>query len=206
MYHSLSPQTLTLVNLVQDFPALQVSRSFLLNNHLAQTNPKPPPLPSKQHPMFSSLHTPTTTQEAVMSLSHSVNAPFSPNSTQTSLALHERSPQQALIRPSLPERSTFISKDPYFWTIEQLVYELCYNPDPAWISHAKEELMPSSDILEQRLRENVLDGESFMSMEMNDVAHELGFTAFGVRRIVHKVVKFFRGISLEHKGQHMPIL
>jgi hypothetical protein len=63
--------------------------------------------------------------------------------------------------------------------------------------------MPTSDVLENAIRENVLDGESFMSMEITDIASELGVSAFGIKRNIFKIVKFLRGISAEYRRQNI---
>ena len=63
--------------------------------------------------------------------------------------------------------------------------------------------MPASDVFEQAIRENVLDGESFMSMEIPDINSELGVTAFGIKRNIYKVIKFFRSISVEWRTQNI---
>lgn len=63
--------------------------------------------------------------------------------------------------------------------------------------------MPTSDVFENVIRENVLDGESFMSMEITDIASELGVSAFGIKRNIFKIVKFLRGISAEYRRQNI---
>jgi SNF2 family DNA or RNA helicase len=53
------------------------------------------------------------------------------------------------------------------------------------------------------LRDNVLDGESFMSMELPDINNELKLAAFGIKRNLCKVITFFRSISFEYRRQHI---
>lgn len=99
--------------------------------------------------------------------------------------------------------SNLSPEDPYFWTVDQLTYELCHNPQPVWSSQAKRALMPTSDVFENAIRENVLDGESFMSMDITDITNELGVSAFGIRRNIFKIVKFLRAISVEYGRQNI---
>jgi SNF2 family DNA or RNA helicase len=94
-------------------------------------------------------------------------------------------------------------EDPYSWTVDQVAYELCHNPQPVWASQAKRALMPASEVFEKAIRENVLDGESFMSMEIPDINSELGVTAFGIKRNIYKVIRFFRSISAEWRKQNI---
>lgn len=99
--------------------------------------------------------------------------------------------------------SNISSEDPYSWTVDRLVYELCHNPQPVWASQAKKALMPASDVFEKAIRDNVLDGESFMSMELVDVANELAVSAFGFKRNIYKIIRFFRSISTEYQRQNI---
>jgi SNF2 family DNA or RNA helicase len=99
--------------------------------------------------------------------------------------------------------SNLVPEDPYLWSVDELVHELCYNPEPIWTSKAKRALMPATHVLEKALRDNVLDGESFMSMELPDINNELKLAAFGTKRNLYKVITFFRSISSEYRRQHI---
>ena len=63
--------------------------------------------------------------------------------------------------------------------------------------------MPASDLLEKVIRENVLDGESFMTMDLIDVSFELGINAFGIKRNIYKIIKFLRIISIEYQRYYV---
>lgn len=96
-----------------------------------------------------------------------------------------------------------IPQDPYLWSVDQLLFELCRNSEPIWASQAKRALMPAPEVLEKAIRDNVLDGESFMSMEIFDISNELGLPAFGTKRNLFKVITFFRSISPEYRRQNI---
>lgn len=86
--------------------------------------------------------------------------------------------------------------DPRNWTIDRVVYELCHSSTPLWLPlDGPQQLIPERPRLENALRENHVDGDSLLTLEMTTLKEDLGIASFGIRNAIMKAVRFFRGNS-----------
>ncbi|KAI1622603.1 RAD54-like protein 2 [Exophiala viscosa] len=83
-------------------------------------------------------------------------------------------------------------EDPRGWSIDQVVQELCHNPTPSWSSGDRPQLIPDRHVLENTFRENHLDGDNLLALDMAALKDDLGLSSFGQRRAVMRAIEYFR--------------
>ncbi|KIW51451.1 hypothetical protein PV05_10169 [Exophiala xenobiotica] len=82
--------------------------------------------------------------------------------------------------------------DPRSWSIDQVVEELCYNPTPKWSPNDQPQLIPDRQLLENTLRQNHVDGDNLLALDMGVLRDDLGVMSFGQRRAIMKAIEYFR--------------
>ncbi|KAJ9637589.1 hypothetical protein H2204_004738 [Knufia peltigerae] len=81
------------------------------------------------------------------------------------------------------------------WTIDQVVHELCHNPTPCWSAVVQLQVMPDWKLLEDVIRQNHLDGDNLLALDMSVLRDDLGLTSFGQRRALMKIIDYLRSNS-----------
>ncbi|KIW71321.1 hypothetical protein PV04_03503 [Phialophora macrospora] len=89
--------------------------------------------------------------------------------------------------------------DPRAWTIDQVVYELCHAPTPQWLPNAHSQYKQNRQALEATFRQNDIDGDSLLTLEMPALKEELGIVSYGIRNIIMKAITFFRAKSRSYQ-------
>lgn len=82
-------------------------------------------------------------------------------------------------------------EDPYKWSIDQVVYELCHNPHPRWLAGGLPDI-PARQLLEGALRDNHVDGQLLLELSPEDIKSELNIKSLGQRKAIHKAIRFLR--------------
>ena len=83
--------------------------------------------------------------------------------------------------------------DPKDWSIDRVIYQLCQNDSPAWSSADAPpgaSLIPDRHELEPIFRKNHIDGETLLTLRMNELRDDLGVASYGQRRAILKVIGF----------------
>ncbi|EXJ91333.1 hypothetical protein A1O1_04445 [Capronia coronata CBS 617.96] len=93
------------------------------------------------------------------------------------------------------EMSTQSDNDPRNWSIDRVVYELCQNPTPRWSTAEGPQFIPDRHLLEDTLRQNHVDGDNLLVLDMGALKDDLGVASFGQRRAIMKAVEHFRSWS-----------
>ncbi|KAK4939240.1 hypothetical protein LTR10_020436 [Elasticomyces elasticus] len=83
-------------------------------------------------------------------------------------------------------------EDPRGWSIDQVVQELCHNPTPSWSSSDPPQSIPDRHVLEATFRQNHLDGDNLLALDMAVLKEDLGLSSFGQRRAVMRAIEYFR--------------
>lgn len=91
------------------------------------------------------------------------------------------------------------TEDPRGWTIDQVVHELCHNPTPSWSSPDHPQLIPDRYILETTFRQNHLDGDNLLALDLTALKDDLGLSSFGQRRAVMRAIEYFRAHSRSYQ-------
>ena len=86
--------------------------------------------------------------------------------------------------------------DPRGWSIDQVVYELCQTSNPRW---SPPQQIPDRARLADALRQNHVDGDNLLALEMEILKDDLGITSFGQKRAIMRAVKFFRNNSRSYQ-------
>ncbi|KAL6250196.1 hypothetical protein RBB50_002497 [Rhinocladiella similis] len=81
------------------------------------------------------------------------------------------------------------------WSIDQVVQELCCNATPCWSAVVQPQVMPDRQLLEVVIRQNHLDGDNLLALDMSVLRDDLGLTSFGQRRALMKVIEYLRSNS-----------
>ncbi|KAK7894156.1 hypothetical protein LTR67_006859 [Exophiala xenobiotica] len=82
--------------------------------------------------------------------------------------------------------------DPGSWSIDQVVQELCYNPTPKWSPKDQPQLIPDRQLLENTLRQNHVDGDNLLALDMGVLRDDLGVMSFGQRRAILRAIDYLR--------------
>ncbi|EXJ93120.1 hypothetical protein A1O3_01677 [Capronia epimyces CBS 606.96] len=100
------------------------------------------------------------------------------------------------------EVSAESDNDPCGWSIDQVVYELCQNPTPRWSPAERPQLIPDRHVLEDTLRQNHVDGDNFLALDLVALKEDLGIASFGQRRAIMRAIEYFRAhsISWQHSA------
>ncbi|KIW20389.1 hypothetical protein PV08_00964 [Exophiala spinifera] len=81
------------------------------------------------------------------------------------------------------------------WSIDRVVRELCHNPTPCWSAVVQRQVMPDQQFLEDVIRQNHLDGDNLLALDMSVLRDDLGLASFGQRRAMMKVIDYLRSTS-----------
>ncbi|KAF1915730.1 hypothetical protein BDU57DRAFT_518853 [Ampelomyces quisqualis] len=93
------------------------------------------------------------------------------------------------------------SDDPWNWTIDQLVDQICRSPS-LFRGADKSHMLPDGDALETRLRQRRFTGETFLTtLDSDGLRSELGVHSLSERRSLFAVIDFLRAKSNSYK-QH----
>lgn len=82
--------------------------------------------------------------------------------------------------------------DPQNWTVDQIVHELCHNPNPRWSTLQPPHLIPDRQSLEPVFRQNHVDGDTLLALEFSMLRDELGIQSLGQRRSIMKAIESLR--------------
>jgi len=82
--------------------------------------------------------------------------------------------------------------DPQTWSIDQVVHELCHNPQPRWSTSAAVQLIPDRESLADTFRQNHVDGDTLLALDMGTLKDDLGISSFGQKRAIMKAIEFLR--------------
>lgn len=83
-------------------------------------------------------------------------------------------------------------KDPRTWSIDQVIYELCHNPRPVWSSSTVAQLIPERQSLEDTFRQNHVDGDTLLALDMTTLKEDLGIFSFGQKRAIMRAIEYLR--------------
>jgi SNF2 family DNA or RNA helicase len=97
------------------------------------------------------------------------------------------------------ETSADSDGDPRTWTVDQVVYELCHTPTPQWLPNANSQYSQNRLALEGTFRQNDIDGDSLLTLEMRALKEDLGIVSYGIRNIIMKAINFFRAKSRSYQ-------
>ncbi|KAK5061606.1 hypothetical protein LTR84_008150 [Exophiala bonariae] len=95
------------------------------------------------------------------------------------------------------ESTTGVGKDndPGTWSIDQVIREFCQDaistqsiPDLARLVQA----IPHRDDLEQRFRDNDVNGDTLLALDMTSIRDDLGITSLGQRRAIMRAIDHLR--------------
>ncbi|OCT54977.1 putative SNF2 family helicase/ATPase [Cladophialophora carrionii] len=89
--------------------------------------------------------------------------------------------------------------DPRAWSIDRVVYELCHAPNPQWLPSANSQYKQNRQALEPTFRQNDIDGDSLLTLEMPALKEELGIVSYGIRNVIMKAINFFRAKSRSYQ-------
>lgn len=82
--------------------------------------------------------------------------------------------------------------DPQTWSIDQVIQELCHNPKPRWSTSATVQLIPDRESLEDTFRQNHVDGDTLLALDMGTLKDDLGISSFGQKRAIMRAVDYLR--------------
>lgn len=98
-----------------------------------------------------------------------------------------------------PALGSWRDNDPQTWTIDQVIEEFCHNNTPIWSSPGTAEVIPNREILEQKFRENHINGDNLLALDKGTLKEDLGVTSFGQNRAVVKAIQYLRATSESYK-------
>ena len=95
-----------------------------------------------------------------------------------------------------------MNADPWSWTVNDLVAELCHSPSLFEIAGCRVENFPDVAVLEDQLRDQEVTGATFLTaLDSNALRTELGIQNLGQRLALVAVIDLLRGRSIAYK-QH----
>ncbi|KAI0887140.1 uncharacterized protein GGS22DRAFT_185976 [Annulohypoxylon maeteangense] len=84
--------------------------------------------------------------------------------------------------------------DPWFWTVERVVAELC-SDNRSWEVHYGPLKFPPLDELEARLRREEVDGFTLLTLDQSELCQELNFTTLKQKATLKYAISIFRSRS-----------
>ena len=88
------------------------------------------------------------------------------------------------------------SADPFDWSVDQVVYEFCRNPQPTWFTNNNTPRVTNTAALEQALRQNDISGEPLLVLVNQDILKdELGIMSLGERYHIMRAIESLRSLS-----------
>ena len=93
-------------------------------------------------------------------------------------------------------------QDPNDWSIDRVIQEVCLNPRPVWFQDTNSSRIPDAAALEQVLRDNHVDGDVLLSIDMQILREDLGIKSLGQRRAILKTIDHLRGQSQKYRSQN----
>ncbi len=85
-----------------------------------------------------------------------------------------------------------VDEDPRGWSIDQVVFELCHSPHPQWLPNGQNQYIQNRSGLEDTLRQNDIDGDSLLTLEMTALKEDLGIKSYGIRNVIMKAISNIR--------------
>ncbi|KEF61122.1 uncharacterized protein A1O9_02687 [Exophiala aquamarina CBS 119918] len=82
--------------------------------------------------------------------------------------------------------------DPQTWSIDQVIHELCHNLNPRWSTSAASQLIPDRESLEDTFRQNHVDGDTLLALDMATLKGDLGISSFGQKRAIIRAIEYLR--------------
>jgi len=92
--------------------------------------------------------------------------------------------------------------DPWEWSINRVIQELCHNQTPIWSRGGKSKPIPNLQQLEEALRENDVDGETLLELDKAALKDDLGLVSLGQRTAVMKAVEYLQQQSQGYLHAH----
>ena len=84
-------------------------------------------------------------------------------------------------------------RDPYDWSVDEVVEQFCHNQRPVWSNEVKlNRALKSQNLLESALRDNDIDGVNLFELTDVSLKQDLGLTSFGQRGDFLRVINFLR--------------
>ena len=82
--------------------------------------------------------------------------------------------------------------DPQAWTVDQVIQQICHNQHPPWSNGLLPSFIPERQALEDIFRQNHVDGDTLLSLDLTVLKEDLAIHSLGQRRAIMKVVEYLR--------------
>ena len=87
-------------------------------------------------------------------------------------------------------------RDPYDWSVDEVIEQFCHNQRPLWANEVKlSRALNFTKALEIALRDNDIDGVNLFELTDVSLKHDLGLTSFGQRGHLLRIINFLRQSS-----------